>query len=349
MCTLGFPIWILPPLMVINWQEKARPPRHKAIRSSSLYSRFKHVTVSTLVMADRRIDYFCHRCNIQFHTPVPVSDCSRCGDGFIEEINPFDDSDSWDDDDDFIRRFPSPPRPTQPAVQPHPVRYEGNRVVMRLNGPPPPVNGPPRPSPPRDSPPLPPPLLRLADRQPLQREDRGNQVNMFIHATISADVSNQLLRRFEEYIDVEEFEDSEEEPEAQRGRPGGPRRGGGRGAHRARRIRIGRALVEGEMLLGFLDAMEEAEEPPQDRISDEDLLLLPRTMVTAEDQEKQCTTCMDHFKQGNEVVRLMCNHMFHQPCIVPWLQLHTTCPVCRATVNPAEWTPNRWNSDYDMD
>ena len=38
--------------------------------------------------------------------------------------------------------------------------------------------------------------------------------------------------------------------------------------------------------------------------------------------------CQD-FTDGEEVKKLECDHCFHSGCIVPWLELHGTCPVCR--------------------
>lgn len=48
-----------------------------------------------------------------------------------------------------------------------------------------------------------------------------------------------------------------------------------------------------------------------------------------------CTVCHDAFKPGDEVIELPCNHCFHEDCLLPWLQSHNTCPVCRLEL-PAE-------------
>lgn len=53
--------------------------------------------------------------------------------------------------------------------------------------------------------------------------------------------------------------------------------------------------------------------------------------VTIKEQEKavQCSVCLDDFEVGNEVKEMPCKHMFHDKCIIPWLELHSSCPVCR--------------------
>ena len=44
-----------------------------------------------------------------------------------------------------------------------------------------------------------------------------------------------------------------------------------------------------------------------------------------------CTICLEPFKNGQTIAELKsCNHRFHEkPCIVPWLKMKPTCPICR--------------------
>ncbi len=44
-----------------------------------------------------------------------------------------------------------------------------------------------------------------------------------------------------------------------------------------------------------------------------------------------CSICMMEFNTTNDVVILPCSdkHMFHELCIKGWLNLKSTCPICR--------------------
>ncbi|GMI84197.1 BCA2 zinc finger ATL 4 [Hibiscus trionum] len=43
----------------------------------------------------------------------------------------------------------------------------------------------------------------------------------------------------------------------------------------------------------------------------------------------QCSVCLDDLEAGVEAKEMPCKHKFHGECILPWLELHSSCPVCR--------------------
>ncbi len=49
--------------------------------------------------------------------------------------------------------------------------------------------------------------------------------------------------------------------------------------------------------------------------------------------------CRDELDVGDEVQILPCNssHIFHPPCLAPWLKDHNSCPVCRHELPTDDW------------
>lgn len=46
-------------------------------------------------------------------------------------------------------------------------------------------------------------------------------------------------------------------------------------------------------------------------------------------EQEECAVCLDHFKVGESLAHLPCDHRFHSSCLVPWLENNAHCPCCR--------------------
>ncbi|XP_076646754.1 E3 ubiquitin-protein ligase Iruka isoform X2 [Halictus rubicundus] len=73
---------------------------------------------------------------------------------------------------------------------------------------------------------------------------------------------------------------------------------------------------------------------------------IPTTTVSQSevDSKMQCSVCWEDFKLSEPVKQLPCLHLYHAPCILPWLELHGTCPICRQNLGD----PNTVEANQDI-
>ncbi|KAK8594114.1 hypothetical protein V6N13_125924 [Hibiscus sabdariffa] len=83
-----------------------------------------------------------------------------------------------------------------------------------------------------------------------------------------------------------------------------------------------------EELFEQLSANDRRGPPPASQSS---IDAMPTVKITRRHlhSDLQCPVCKDKFELGSEARQMPCNHMYHSDCIIPWLEQHNSCPVCR--------------------
>ncbi|KAK4411000.1 E3 ubiquitin-protein ligase RDUF2 [Sesamum angolense] len=60
------------------------------------------------------------------------------------------------------------------------------------------------------------------------------------------------------------------------------------------------------------------------------------TISLESDPTMLCPVCKDPFVVNSVVKMMPCKHSYHSDCIVPWLEINNSCPVCRFKLPAAE-------------
>lgn len=88
---------------------------------------------------------------------------------------------------------------------------------------------------------------------------------------------------------------------------------------------------EYDMLFGQFAENENAltGRPPASKSVVKNLPVVVLTQGDVENNNALCAVCKDEINVGELAKQLPCSHRYHGDCIVPWLGIRNTCPVCR--------------------
>jgi hypothetical protein len=64
--------------------------------------------------------------------------------------------------------------------------------------------------------------------------------------------------------------------------------------------------------------------------------LLQQYIVSAHTLESQptCPICANDYTVEEKLLELPCHHLYHESCVMPWLEVKGSCPTCRCELVP---------------
>jgi len=90
------------------------------------------------------------------------------------------------------------------------------------------------------------------------------------------------------------------------------------------RTGVGAAVLHGQLGLPPAPAAARGGEPPAPTAS---IAALPTVEVA--EPAVACAICKEDLPLASQARKLPCAHLYHSSCIVTWLEMHNSCPVCR--------------------
>lgn len=104
----------------------------------------------------------------------------------------------------------------------------------------------------------------------------------------------------------------------------GPRGGGGHFRHLGS---LPLTLAGGFPSYETLMLLHERANERRNAASQRCISAMPVSVVSQGQDLGNCSICLEQMEAGQKVMRLLCLHVFHKDCIVPWLQRNRTCPI----------------------
>ncbi|KAL6495648.1 hypothetical protein OROGR_030211 [Orobanche gracilis] len=90
-------------------------------------------------------------------------------------------------------------------------------------------------------------------------------------------------------------------------------------------------------LIHHLTTASDESDPRSDPAPKSSIESLQEVTITPEsDPTMLCPVCTDPFIVDSIVKMMPCRHAYHSDCIVPWLEINNSCPVCRFKLPPVD-------------
>ncbi|KAL5740571.1 hypothetical protein ACOSP7_029457 [Xanthoceras sorbifolium] len=70
------------------------------------------------------------------------------------------------------------------------------------------------------------------------------------------------------------------------------------------------------------------ENPPASKAAIESMPVV-KIVASHVSRESHCAVCKEEFELDSEAREMPCKHIYHSDCILPWLSIRNSCPVCR--------------------
>jgi hypothetical protein len=55
------------------------------------------------------------------------------------------------------------------------------------------------------------------------------------------------------------------------------------------------------------------------------------TIITIHNSLNECSICLEI--NNNKIIKTCCDHEFHEKCLLEWMKISKTCPICRKNLN----------------
>ncbi|KAM1040095.1 hypothetical protein ACFX2I_029342 [Malus domestica] len=94
-----------------------------------------------------------------------------------------------------------------------------------------------------------------------------------------------------------------------------------------------------------INGLGRPENPPASKSAVESMPVI-QIADTHVGSDSHCAVCKEAFELGSEAREMPCKHIYHPDCILPWLSMRNSCPVCRHEL-PAD--QNNRNSDPGLE